>query len=84
MVWGACFEKGGGRVRYFFLDRSLGGWDSFVVGADGEAWEWRRQLRVWDEELLGECDQSLLLNLSLQAQSSDRWQWQPDPDKGYT
>ncbi|MCI94301.1 O-acyltransferase WSD1, partial [Trifolium medium] len=33
--------------------------------------------------MLGEC-QSLLLYLSLQAQSSDRWQWQPDPDKGYT
>ncbi|MCI86725.1 hypothetical protein A2U01_0108006, partial [Trifolium medium] len=28
--------------------------------------------------------QSLLLNLSLQAQSSDRWQWQPDPEKGYS
>ncbi|PNX90647.1 DNA-directed RNA polymerase, partial [Trifolium pratense] len=23
-------------------------------GADGEAWEWRRQLRAWEEELLGE------------------------------
>ncbi|MCI07906.1 receptor-like protein kinase ANXUR2, partial [Trifolium medium] len=49
-------------------------------GADGEAWVWRRQLRVW-EEVLGEC-QSLLPNLSLQVQSPDRWQWQPDPDSG--
>ncbi|MCI56072.1 heat-shock protein, partial [Trifolium medium] len=36
-----------------------------------------------EEEMLGEC-QTLLLNLSLQAQFSDRWQWQPDPDKGYS
>ncbi|GAU20751.1 hypothetical protein TSUD_239450 [Trifolium subterraneum] len=28
--------------------------------------------------------QSLLLNLTLQDRSSDRWQWQPDPDEGYT
>ncbi|MCH80187.1 hypothetical protein A2U01_0000951 [Trifolium medium] len=35
----------------------------------GEAWEWRRQLRVWEEELLGEC-QSLLLNISLQLLTS--------------
>ncbi|GAU41930.1 hypothetical protein TSUD_139160 [Trifolium subterraneum] len=47
------------------------------------AWEWRRQLRVWEEEVMREC-QSLLLNFSLQARSSDRWQWQPDPDIGYT
>ncbi|MCI00663.1 70 kDa peptidyl-prolyl isomerase [Trifolium medium] len=50
--------------------------------ADGEAWVWRRQLKAW-EEMLGEC-QTLLFNLSLQAQSSDRWKWQSDPDKGYT
>ncbi|GAU44755.1 hypothetical protein TSUD_246480 [Trifolium subterraneum] len=24
-------------------------------GADGEAWEWRRELRVWEEDMLGEC-----------------------------
>jgi hypothetical protein len=48
----------------------------FALGwrEDREAWEWRRQLRVWEEEeMLEEC-QSLLINLSLQAQSSDRWQ----------
>ncbi|PNX67361.1 heat shock protein, partial [Trifolium pratense] len=33
--------------------------------------------------MLREC-QSLLANISLQAQLSDRWQWQPDPDTGYT
>ncbi|MCI26088.1 receptor-like kinase, partial [Trifolium medium] len=45
-------------------------------GAEGETLVWRRQLRVWEEEMFGEC-QSLLSNISLQAQSSDRWQWQP-------
>ncbi|CAJ2662242.1 unnamed protein product [Trifolium pratense] len=52
-------------------------------GADGAAWEWRRQLRAWEEEMLGEC-QSLLLTISLQALSLDRWQWRLDPDAGYT
>ncbi|CAJ2670980.1 unnamed protein product [Trifolium pratense] len=52
-------------------------------GADGGAWEWRRQLRAWEEEMLGEC-QSLLLTISLQALSLDRWQWRLDPDAGYT
>ncbi|GAU41107.1 hypothetical protein TSUD_139760 [Trifolium subterraneum] len=54
-----------------------------LVGAEGEAWEWRRPLWVWEEEMLGEC-QSLFTNISLQAQSPDMWQWQPDPDEGYT
>jgi hypothetical protein len=77
MVW-APFLFGGDQTAY-------GDWaDVFArVGTDREAWEWRRQLRVWEEEeMLEEC-QSLLINLSLQAQSSDRWQWQPDPDKSY-
>ncbi|PNX69673.1 hypothetical protein L195_g056848, partial [Trifolium pratense] len=52
-------------------------------GSDGAAWAWRRQLRAWEEEMLGEYH-SLLPNISLQAQSSDRWQWQPDPDTGYS
>ncbi|CAJ2663648.1 unnamed protein product [Trifolium pratense] len=52
-------------------------------GVDGGAWVWRRQLRAWEEEMLGEC-QALLSNISLQAISLDRWQWQPDPDTGYT
>ncbi|CAJ2672661.1 unnamed protein product [Trifolium pratense] len=59
--------------------------EMFVLGwgRGGEAWKWRRQLRAWEEELLGEC-QSLLLDISLQDQTSDRWQWSPDPDTGYT
>ncbi|CAJ2653733.1 unnamed protein product [Trifolium pratense] len=52
-------------------------------GADGEAWVWRRRLRAWEEELLREC-QLLLLDISLQDQTLDRWQWSPDPDAGYT
>ncbi|MCI29210.1 receptor-like kinase [Trifolium medium] len=31
-------------------EMSLLGW-----GAGGVAWVWRRQLRVWEEEMLGEC-----------------------------
>ncbi|GAU22845.1 hypothetical protein TSUD_282120 [Trifolium subterraneum] len=56
------------------------GWKGFICV---RAWEWRRQLWAWEEEMLREC-QSLLSNLSLQAQSSDWWQWQPDPDAGFT
>ncbi|CAJ2661804.1 unnamed protein product [Trifolium pratense] len=52
-------------------------------GADGGAWVWRRSLRAWEEEMLGEC-QSLRLDISLQDQTLDRWQWRPDPDTGYT
>ncbi|CAJ2667177.1 unnamed protein product [Trifolium pratense] len=48
-----------------------------------EAWEWRRQLRAWEEELLGEC-QAYLLTISLQDHVSDRWQWRVDLDDGYT
>jgi hypothetical protein len=57
----------------------------FALGwrEDREAWEWRRQLRVWEEEKLREC-RSLLTNFFLPALSSDRWQWQPDLDKDYT
>ncbi|CAJ2627870.1 unnamed protein product [Trifolium pratense] len=52
-------------------------------GAGGEAWEWRRQLRAWEEEMLGEC-QAFLLTISLQDHVSDRWQWRADLDDGYT
>ncbi|MCI64018.1 helicase-like protein, partial [Trifolium medium] len=54
------------------------GWE---VG--GAAWVWRRQLWVWEEEMLGEC-QTLLSSFSFQAQSSDFWQWRPDPGAGYS
>ncbi|CAJ2673056.1 unnamed protein product [Trifolium pratense] len=56
----------------------LRGWE-----AGGEAWEWRRQLRAWEEEMLGEC-QALLLTISLQDHVSDRWQWRSGLDDGYT
>jgi hypothetical protein len=36
-----------------------------------------------EDELLGEC-QDLLLPVTLQVESSDRWQWGPDPVVGYT
>ncbi|CAJ2644534.1 unnamed protein product [Trifolium pratense] len=52
-------------------------------GAGGEAWEWRRQLRAWEEEMLGEC-QAFLLTISLQDHVSDRWQWRADLEDGYT
>ncbi|CAJ2635537.1 unnamed protein product [Trifolium pratense] len=52
-------------------------------GVGGEAWVWRRQLRAWEEEMLGEC-QDLLFTLSLKDHVSDRWQWQSDLDDGYT
>ncbi|CAJ2638568.1 unnamed protein product [Trifolium pratense] len=52
-------------------------------GEGGEAWVWRRQLRAWEEEMLGEC-QSFLLTIILQAHSFDRWQWRPEPDTGYS
>ncbi|KAK2426689.1 hypothetical protein QL285_025332 [Trifolium repens] len=54
------------------------GWE---VG--GKASVWRRQLWVWEEEMLGEC-QYLLFPFTVQAQSSDVWRWQPDPDAGYS
>ncbi|MCI87543.1 helicase-like protein, partial [Trifolium medium] len=49
----------------------------------GEAWGWRRQLWVWEEEMSGEC-QTLLHAFSLQVQYHDRWQWQPDPASDYS
>ncbi|KAK2404810.1 hypothetical protein QL285_054116 [Trifolium repens] len=54
------------------------GWE---VG--GAAWEWRRQLWVWEEEMLKEC-QTLLLPVTLQVDSLDRWLWRPDPVSGYS
>ncbi|XP_045791761.1 uncharacterized protein LOC123886488 [Trifolium pratense] len=63
--------------------RTLAEMFSLGWGLDGAAWVWRRQLRAWEEDMLREC-QSLLSNISLQAQYSDRWRWQPDPDTCYT
>ncbi|GAU27264.1 hypothetical protein TSUD_125450 [Trifolium subterraneum] len=52
-------------------------------GVGGETWVWRRPLRAWEEEMLEEC-QTILLNISLQCHSLDRWIWQPDLVSGYT
>ncbi|KAK2411535.1 hypothetical protein QL285_046803 [Trifolium repens] len=49
----------------------------------GGVWEWRRHLWAWEEELLREC-QALLLPVTLQVASPDRWQWRPDPVAGYS
>ncbi|GAU26111.1 hypothetical protein TSUD_225740 [Trifolium subterraneum] len=55
----------------------------FRLGVGGEAWVWRRQLWVWEEELVEEC-QALLHNFVLQDQSVDMWLWRPDPIRGYS
>jgi hypothetical protein len=49
----------------------------------GGAWACRRQLWVWEEEMLGEC-QTLLHDISLQVQVPNMWQWQFDPIRGYS
>lgn len=48
----------------------------------GEAWSWRRRLWVWEEELLAEC-RTLLANVVVQSDVSDRWQWELDKNDGY-
>jgi hypothetical protein len=53
------------------------GWE-----AGGEAWVWRRPLWAWEEEMVGEC-QTLLLTVTLQVDSPERWHWRPDPVTGY-
>ncbi|AET02011.2 hypothetical protein MTR_8g027210 [Medicago truncatula] len=49
----------------------------------GEAWGWRRRLRVWEEEMLEECRQ-LLNGVVLQPNIFDRWLWDSVSDGGYT
>jgi len=49
----------------------------------GRAWQWRRRLWVWEEEMLEEC-RIFLSNVFLQLNVSDTWQWQPDPAGGYS
>jgi len=57
----------------------------FLLGVDvgGEAWQWRRRLWAWEEELLEEC-RALLLTASLQESLPDRWLWLPDQGGGYS
>jgi len=54
------------------------------VGCGGwwRAWQWRRRLWVWEEELVEEC-RDLLLTVILQDSSSNRWLWLPDQIGGY-
>ena len=56
---------------------------SLGVAQGGEAWKWRRRLLAWEEEALEEC-RTLLLDVSLHSNVSDRWVWLPDPQGGYT
>jgi hypothetical protein len=74
-----------GRLFDLIMNKSSTVAEMFAAGweAGGEAWVWRIQLWAWAGEMLGEC-QSLLLLITVQAQTPDRWQWQPDPDVGYS
>ncbi|XP_024635971.1 uncharacterized protein [Medicago truncatula] len=56
----------------------------FQLGLEvgGGAWQWRRRLWVWEEELVEEC-RELLLTVTLQDSSSDRWLWLPDQTGGW-
>jgi hypothetical protein len=47
---------------------------TYGVDVGGEAWQWRRRLWAWEENLLEEC-KVLLLTVSLQEPLSDRWLW---------
>ncbi len=49
----------------------------------GETLKWWRRLWAWEEELVEEC-RDLLLTVTLQEDSSDRWLWLPDQSGGYT
>ena len=44
---------------------------------------WRCRLWQWEEVLLGEC-KTLLLDVFLSPNVTDRWVWIPDPTVGYT
>ncbi|GAU43191.1 hypothetical protein TSUD_300780 [Trifolium subterraneum] len=54
------------------------GWDG-----GGATWLWRRQLWVWEDELLVEC-RGLLSNIVLQPHVADKWLWRHDHGGGYT
>ena len=49
----------------------------------GEAWQWRRRLWAWEEELVGEC-RELLSNVTLQDNTTDAWHWLLDQTGGYS
>ncbi|GAU37807.1 hypothetical protein TSUD_276240 [Trifolium subterraneum] len=84
-VEGGSAHSGWWRLFDLAVNKSVSVADMFQLGwgVGGETWVWRRQLRAWEDEMLGEF-QTLLFTISLQAHSSDRWLWQPDLDRGYT
>ncbi|GAU38426.1 hypothetical protein TSUD_396060 [Trifolium subterraneum] len=74
------------RIRDGGVNKSVSVAEMFQSGCGGggkKAWVWRRLMRAWEEEMLVEC-QTLLLTISLQAHSLDRWIWKPDLDRSYT
>jgi len=55
---------------------------SLGVAEGGEAWQWRRRLWAWEEEMLEEC-RACLFDVSLHVNVSDQWLWIPDSIEGY-
>jgi len=53
------------------------------VEVEGEAWQWRRRLWAWEEELVEECRDFLLI-VTLLDYVSNRWLWLPDQNGGYS
>ncbi|MCH82213.1 YIPF1-like protein, partial [Trifolium medium] len=49
----------------------------------GAAWQWRRPLRAWEEEMVGEC-RDLLAHIVLRTNILDQWLWRPDNGGGYS
>ncbi|RHN70051.1 putative reverse transcriptase zinc-binding domain-containing protein [Medicago truncatula] len=74
-----------GRLLDLAVNKSISVADMFELGWDegGEAWQWRRRLWAWEEELLGEC-RILLSDVSLQLNTTDQWVWRLDPSSGYS
>jgi len=49
----------------------------------GGAWQWRRRLCVWEEDLVEES-RALLLTVSLQEFDTNRWVWLSNQIGGYS
>jgi hypothetical protein len=48
-----------------------------------EVWKWRLCLWALEEDMLGEC-RTLLHDISLQSNITDKWQWSLDPNGNYS
>ena len=59
--------------------------EMFELGVEegGLAWNWRRRLWDWEEEMAREC-RLLLSNVVLQVSTNDRWCWRLDINGGYS